>query len=78
MFISRIFNFVNTKVNKLPMIDYKDYKPKNFQPDTYDIGKIYHLNKWLMENSPVEEKSIYKERSEWLDKEMNYNNFKIF
>jgi hypothetical protein len=62
----------------MPMIDYKEYRPRNFQPDTYDIGKIYHLNKWLMENSPAEDKTIYKQRSELLDNEMNYNNFKIF
>jgi hypothetical protein len=52
MIISRAMNFIGSKLTTMPRINYQDYKPKNFQPDAYDIGKIYHLNKWLMENSP--------------------------
>lgn len=52
MNISRGMNFLRNKLGSIPTLNYKDYKQRNFQPDLYDIGKIYHLNKWLMENSP--------------------------
>jgi len=52
MFVSKVFHKIASKLNYVQNIDYRDYKPKNFQPDAYDIGKIYHLNNWLLENSP--------------------------
>ena len=52
MIISRIGNCISKMVNNVPRIDYKEYLPKNFQPTAHEIGKIYHLNNWILENSP--------------------------
>jgi hypothetical protein len=77
MIISRIQNFIASKLSAVPKINHRDFKPRNFQPDAYDITKIYHLNKWLIENSP-KEKEEFHERSQALDREAYHNNFKTF
>jgi hypothetical protein len=77
MIISKVRNFILNKVNAVPKINYKDFKPRNFQPDAYDITKVYHLNKWLLENTP-KEKDEFMERSQALDREAFYHNNKLF
>ena len=37
----------------------------------HDLGRAYHLRKWVIENSP-NEKNCYNEEVEYLRNELNY------
>lgn len=38
-------------LNHIPQIRRQDYRPKEFQLNVHDIGRMYHLNQWFQKNT---------------------------
>lgn len=74
-----LFKSIDKKIriasNTLPKILNKNFKPKNFKFNLHDLGRMYHLQGWILRNSPTNRMVDQEIKHEILTNEMNYHHF---